>query len=166
MQHLLRQFTKTMGHEADLYRALLAELVRERHALAASDLAGIQAVVATKKELLNEIDGTEKKRLSLQRRLAAMLDCPVDELSFGRLLDGVGGALQGQLQTIRCAMEEVVPRVRHLQQHNRLLVKHGLKLVSNSLDFFSRGPSACCVYRASGRLHYGTHGGRLLRNSI
>lgn len=162
MNNLLREFSQLLNEEGLLYGELLDALKTERDALLKSDLEGFTCCMQAKQELLRRLQHLEQTRRDLQQGLAKHLGAAGKPFTMRRLAASLGAPLGTRFAEQRTWLKALLARVRDIQQTNRDLVAHGLKLTRGSLRFLEENLTPHRVYHPSGKIQKTTGSGRLL----
>lgn len=166
MNNLLRQFSQLLNEEGLLYGELLEALKTEKDALLKSDVNRFGRSLEVKQKLLRRLRHLENERSGLQDGLAERLGFVAHSFTLKRLAASLNAPLDARFAQQRTSLKTLLTRVRNLQQTNRTLVAHGLKLTRSSLRFLEESLAPHRVYHPSGRLQKTMGTGRLLSGNV
>ncbi len=166
MNNLLQEFSQLLNEEGLLYGELLEVLKTEKESLLKLDLKQFTGGMTVKQDLLLRLQHLERRRSEVLKDLAGELGLPAKSLTMKRLAALLPVPWGERFAEQRTWFKAILTRVRALQQSNRDLVDHGLKLTRNSLRFLEGGLADCCVYHAGGKMEKNAGAGRLLSGSV
>lgn len=166
MNDLLREFSQLLDEEGLLYGELLEALRTEKDALLKSDVNGFTRSLEVKRKLVGRLRSLEHKRKKLQDSLAERLGFAAQSFTMKRLAASLDAPLGARFTQLRISLKALLERVRALQQTNRDMIAHGLKLTRSSLHFLEESLVPHRVYHPSGRIQKPMGTGRLLSGSV
>ncbi|RJQ84825.1 MAG: flagellar protein FlgN [Desulfobacteraceae bacterium] len=163
MDRLLTSFIEILRQTESMYDRLSAVIEIEKEAALDSDINRLTSTGAEKQSLMSQIAGLDRQRTQLLQLLAKALALPPNALTLAGLTERIDPPYKAQLSEIRRRLNKTVDQVRHSNEEFRMLVRHCLQLVQNTLGFFQQRMDTANVYGASGdmRTRKG-EGGRLL----
>ena len=139
---------------------LLALLERKRKLIAASDLAGLEALRPEEEQLLAELQDVSQSRTSLLQA-AASAGMPHD--SIRGLTSAMSAEPRRRLQTSVAEAESRTRILRHQSLANWVLVQRSLLHLSQMLEIIATGGQSAPTYEKGGR---SSGGGFLLDQAV
>lgn len=167
MTEELRELMALLQDEAEVYRALLAAVLREREALGRSQAEVIRSVGTEKQGLLQRLQSLEDRRRQMVETLAHACGCRPEEVTVSRVATRAPAALRGELLRCRDALLEITDRFRVENRRTELLLTHAGELLHSSYRVL-KGLAARCgpVYQRGGRLQGTRLHGKLVCNNV
>jgi len=153
MNLMLEQLVGLLDREAQLYRALLDVIDREKAAAVRSELNALNEAGAEKENLMTGLRKIDEQRRGLTTRLAEALGYPPKDLTLKKLSQLVAEPFAGRLQRAGAKLQSVLTQVQEANQRSRQLFEHSLDLLRGTFNLLNELLSANTVYHRTGNIH-------------
>jgi len=167
MTENVRELVTLLDDEAEVYRALLAVVVREREALRRAQVEPVRDLQTEKERLLGRLRTLEDRRGRLVDILAQACGCRPEDLTVTRVAGRAPAGQRSELLRCRDALVEATERFRQENRRTALLLKHAGELLQSSYRVL-KGLAARCgpVYQRGGRLQGTRLQGKLVCSNV
>ncbi|KJS30385.1 MAG: hypothetical protein VR64_17010 [Desulfatitalea sp. BRH_c12] len=167
MDRMIEKLIEVLRKTESCYDGMMAIIAQEKAAALRSNLTLLTSAHDEKQRMLSQLDSLEQQRAQLMRDIAASLQLPVEILTLSSLAAQVTAPYDRKLALRKDALNSVLRKVQHANEECCRIVEHCLKLVQNTLGFFSHWTQRSQVYCPSGDIYAGADtGGRLLSGNI
>jgi hypothetical protein len=163
----LRELVAVLRAEVEVYRSLIAAVVRTRDTLR-RPRSGADPVRTEQHEgLLQRLRALEQRRMTAAAALAPACGCRAEEVSLTRLAAWAPAVQRSELLHCRGLLLEATETLRGEHRRTALLLEHAGELLRSSYSVL-KGVTARCgpVYRPGGRLQGARLQGKLLTSDI
>jgi flagellar biosynthesis/type III secretory pathway chaperone len=153
MTKAIARLVEVLEQEAHLYEELSALLEKEREAIRALDMAGLEEQLGAKAILIGRIQKLERERVDLTAAIAREQGIAGGETV--RLLDLVRRApapWAGRIMEVRLRLREAVERADERNGFNRLFADGLLGVMNGVMDRLKQIIAAPPVYGRRGRM--------------
>ena len=166
LNDILNKLLGLLEHQTDLYQDLLTLIEKEKQAVIATDLAGLNETAKVKDNLLLKIRILDEQREHLLRKLADELEHPVQELTLTRLSQLVEAPQANRLKRLRSAFSSIIAKIQQANDRNRTLFSHSLELVRSSVNLLNNVMTISPVYFSSGCIQHRDQTGKIVYKEI
>lgn len=163
----LRELVTVLRAEVDVYRGLIAAVVRTRETLRQPRSGSDPIRTEQQDGLLQRLKALEQRRMNAAAALAPACGCRAEEVSLTRLAAWAPAAQRTELLRCRSLLVEATETLRGEHRRTALLLEHAGELLRSSYGVL-KGVTARCgpVYRPGGRLQGARLQGKLLTSDI
>jgi len=166
METLLNSLNDCIDRQLDLYRKLLDLFLIERHAILASELEDLNAVVMDKEGLLQKIRKEEHKRRQVCDDIAIQLGMASEPLTITRLSEKIDEPHASDTKRRGKQLQTLIDEIQVESERNRSLCLQALQFVNGSIKLLTTLSHPNQVYHASGRFQSEGRIGRMLSGAV
>jgi flagellar biosynthesis/type III secretory pathway chaperone len=166
METLLKSLNDCIDRQLNLYRKLLDLFLLERHAILASELEELNAVVMDKEGLLQKIRKEELRRRQVCDAIADRLGMTSALLTITRLCEQIDEPYASQTARRGKQLQALIDEIQVESERNRSLCLQALQFVNGSIKLLTTLSHPNQVYQASGRFQSEGRIGRMLSGAI
>lgn len=166
MAEIIEQLIEVLGQTERAYRQLLPIIEQEKQAAVGSQVEKLTSLGDEKKTVMARLANLDRRRSALLRQISKQFNIPAAELTISSLADRIMGPQADRLQSLSTSLGELVQKIRIVNEENRQVVQHCLKLIQSALGFLNRWMGPPGVYGASGRMNDRTGNGKILSNAV
>jgi len=166
METLLKSLNDCIDRQLNLYRKLLDLFLTERHAILASELEELNAVVMDKEGLLQKIRKEELKRQQVCDAIADRLGMTSEPLTITRLSEQIDAPYVSETTRRGKQLQALIDEIQVESERNRSLCLQALQFVNGSIKLLTTLSHPNQVYHASGRFQREGRIGRMLSGAV
>jgi len=166
METLLKSLNECIDRQLNLYRKLLNLFLTERHAILASELEELNAVVMDKEGLLQKIRKEELKRRQVCDAIADRLGMTSEPLTITRLSEKIDAPYVSETTRRGKQLQALIDEIQVESERNRSLCLQALQFVNGSIKLLTTLSHPNQVYHASGRFQREGRIGRMLSGAV
>lgn len=166
MNTLFNKFLCLLEDETGFYQSLLLVVQKENRAVVDLKLEELNEAVKEKEKLLLKIQILEEKRQRVLERVADSIECPFQSLTLSKLAQLSEEPYSTLLNTCHSNLLSITKSIQEVNNSNKSLVMHSLKLVGSSLSLLDNLISPIPVYCRTGKSQINDKGGHVLSAQI
>ena len=166
MDLLFNKFLCLLDDETGFYRSLLLIVQKENRAVVDLKLKELNEAIKEKKNLLLKIQILEEQRQRMLERVADSIECPFQGLTLSKLSQLIEEPYSTLLNTCHSNLLSITQSIQEVNNSNKSLVMHSLKLVGSSLSLLDNLISPIPVYCRTGKTQINDKGGQVLSSQI
>lgn len=136
MASLMENMIVVLQEESKEYDALLQLSLKKTPVIVAGDLDNLQKITDEEQEVVGRINRLEKKRNEVTADIANVINKDVNTLKLRDLLPMLENrpAEQEQLRSAIEGLQDVVGRMKTVNEQNRDLIQHSLEMVEFDMN--------------------------------
>ena len=166
MNMLFNKFLCLLEDETGFYQSLLLIVQKENRAVVDLKLKELNEVIKEKENLLLKIQILEEQRQRMLDRVADSIECPFQGLTLSKLSQLIEEPYSTLLNTCHSNLLSITQSIQEVNNSNKSLVMHSLKLVGSSLSLLDNLISPIPVYCRTGKTQINDKGGQVLSSQI
>ena len=166
MDILFNKFLCLLEDETDFYRSLLLVVQKENRAVVDLKLKELNEAGKEKENLLLKIQILEEQRQRRLEKVADSIGCPLQRLTLSRLSQLSKEPYSTRLKDCRSNLLALTQSIQEVNNSNKSLVMHSLKLVGSSLSLLDNLIAPLPVYYRTGKAQINDQSGRVLSAQI
>ena len=166
MNVLLNKFLCMLEDETDFYRSLLLVAQKENRAIVDLKLKKLNEVVKEKENLFMDIQILEKQRLCILEEIANTIGCQYQGLTLSKLSQLIEEPYSTKLNTCRSNLLVLTQTIQKVNNRNKNLIVHSLKLVRGSLALLDNLITPIPVYCRTGKTQINDQSGKVISSQI
>jgi len=166
MDLLFNKFLCLLDDETGFYRSLLLIVQKENRAVVDLKLKELNEAIKEKENLLLKIQILEEQRQRMLERVADSIECPFQGLTLSKLSQLIEEPYSTLLNTCHSNLLSITQSIQEVNNSNKSLVMHSLKLVGSSLSLLDNLISPIPVYCRTGKTQINDKGGQVLSSQI
>ncbi|AZR73903.1 hypothetical protein BBF96_11185 [Anoxybacter fermentans] len=146
----LNELIRVLNEEKKLYTKLTDLAHDKQQVIIANDVEKLADYLREEQDLIDKIEGIEKKRRQVVIGLCSELDIPDKELSFSKLRDFLDEGSRIKLDQLRTSLLKILEELHQTNETNRVLIEEALKINDFTIRILTQAvsPSSSTYTRA------------------
>ncbi|MBT9438332.1 MAG: flagellar protein FlgN [Deltaproteobacteria bacterium] len=166
MDLLFNKFLCLLEEETDFYQLLLLVVQKENRAVVDLKLKELNEAAKEKENLLLKIQILEEQRQRMLERVADSIGCPLQGLTLSKLSQLIEEPYSTRLKDCRSNLLALTQSIQDVNNSNKSLIVHSLKLVGSSLSLLDNLIAPIPVYCQTGKTQVNDQSGKVLSAQI
>ena len=166
MDLLLNKFLCLLEDETGFYRSLLLVVQKESRAVVDLKLKELNEATKEKENLLLKIRILEEQRQHMLERVTDSIGCTLQDLTLSKLSQLSEEPYSTRLNTCRSNLLALTKSIQEVNNSNKSLVMHSLKLARGSLSLLDNLIAPIPVYCRTGKTQINDQSGKVLSAQI
>ncbi|NNF99241.1 MAG: flagellar protein FlgN [Desulfobacteraceae bacterium] len=166
MNETIRVIIRNFEDQVAIYEKLLACLNNEKEAVIAADVTAVDAAVAVKEKLVEDLHALDAAQHDNFRAVSEQSGILPDALTLKKLAALTANPQKKTLTDIRDKLAMLAKKVQEKSRANRTLLTHCLGLVNSTFGLMDQSFQQSPVYYRSGEMKDDNRGGMLVSGTI
>ncbi|MDL1962760.1 MAG: flagellar protein FlgN [Deltaproteobacteria bacterium] len=166
MDLLFNKFLCLLEEKTDFYQLLLLIVQKENKAVVDLKLKELNEAAKEKENLLLKIQILEEQRQRMLEMVADSIGCPLHGLTLSKLSQLIEEPYSTRLNACRSNLLALTQSIREVNNSNKSLIVHSLKLVGSSLSLLDNLIAPIPVYCRTGKTPINDQSGKVLSAQI
>lgn len=136
MASLMEELLNVLSEEEKAFKQLLDITSRKTQIIVQNDITALQLITDEEQDVMNHIGGLDKKRETVTRDIADVINKDVETLKLSALADLLKNQPKerDRLNTLIDGLATTVRQIRRINEQNSELIKHSLEMVEFDLN--------------------------------
>ena len=158
-----RELNGLIEKKIDLYDKFIALLEKQWNSITEYSLGSLQEIILKKEALVQQMQGLEKQRSGLMRKIEIAMESPPASLTLKKIMESTSDPIRFKLGKNREILLAKIGAINQLHERLKSLMDHSSLSMKKSLVFVhSKGEEASSPYHQDGKLEEGNLQGRML----
>lgn len=136
MASLMEELLDVLGKEDKAFKQLLDITSRKTQIIVQNDISALQQITDEEQNVMNHINGLDRKRETVTRDIADVINKDVETLKLSTLADLLKNQPEerDRLNSLIDGLSTTVRQIRRINEQNSELIKHSLEMVEFDLN--------------------------------
>lgn len=136
MASLMEELLDVLSEEEIAFKQLLGIVSRKTQIIVQNDIVALQQITDEEQDVMNHIGGLDKKRETVTRDIADVINKDVETLKLSMLADLLKNQPKerDRLNTLIDGLTTTVGQIRRINEQNSLLIRHSLEMVDFDMN--------------------------------
>ena len=136
MASLMEELLDVLSKEDKAFKQLLDITSRKTQIIVQNDISALQQITDEEQNVMNHINGLDRKRETVTRDIADVINKDVETLKLSALADLLKNQPEerDRLNSLIDGLSTTVRQIRRINEQNSELIKHSLEMVEFDLN--------------------------------